>query len=79
MIGGEMESLLSVCIGFAFLCFGTAIVFFILWVDEKEYSDLLERINKDFVKRWIEWEKGPKMTESGIPIPPPVMLGVDRF
>ena len=74
-----MDNLLIVFMILFMVSFYAAILFFTLWQMENEYSDLLERVNKDYVKRWIEWEKGPKKTKNGDPIPPPIMLGIDRF
>lgn len=74
-----MELYFGLFVALAVICLGASIMFFILWIDEKEYADLLKRVNEDYVKKWIEWEKGPKKTKSGIPIPPPALLGVDRF
>lgn len=74
-----MDNLLFVFMILFGISFYAAIWFLALWRMEKEYSDLLERLNKDFEERWIEWKEGPKMTKNGVTIPPPVMLGIDRF
>lgn len=74
-----MDNLLIVFMILFMVSFYATILFFTLWQMEKEYSDLLEGVNKDYVKRWIEWKNGPKKTKNGVPIPPPAMLGIDRF
>jgi flagellar basal body-associated protein FliL len=74
-----MDNLLIVFMVLFVVSFIAALVFLALWRIEKQNHDSLKRQymsyieTGDFRRKWEAWDKGPKRTKRGIPIPPPAL------